>query len=237
METRDPVDSIAVLESVGFRPDKDHGPNILVYDFGTFQLRATRCLTPLFADVVMLHGIYASRNTMSEVEHEMPAEESSREVVLAHVAWTVDRIGRGPFQPAIPAPWLEDGRSHVHLLPWERRRLEWQREQAVYRRRPNCDVGREWMRVCINTLARFSQEAPQSRHVTVHFDGHILSFSADRLRCAMAATGLAWPKRFSVTAWDLGNLQQRLTKSVNVGVWNGELVIGRVRVPASELDE
>lgn len=231
---QEPVASMDVLRSIGFQPQGAVELGGLAFDFGNLTLCAIQCQNRSFIEAVVLSGFYVSPNGRRafELQHEMRVEEPSRESVLAHLAWAVDQISRqAPFEPALPAPWLEQGRANRHLLPWVRQLMELEEERRLFDARPNCHVEREWMRVAIRTLLRFTQAALFVDSVVVQFDGSVLRFDAEGLACAMPASGSAWQTPVRVSAAALSALQQRLPPVVNVDVWQGCLIVGRVRLP------
>jgi hypothetical protein len=225
------VNTLSVLVAVGFCPSTRGMPGTFEYDFGNVTLYALRCTNRWFVEVVLLTGVMRGRNSLSQVQHELRAQEESREAVLAHVAWALDRAADGTqFRPSRPADWLEEGRAHKHLLPWARSQLANQASQERRRVRPHCEVDRKWMRMAVSTLRDFAESAGDGETVSVIFDGRSLAFEAANLRCIVAAIGEPWPDAVSVRAKDLAEFQRRFKYPVVVvGVWEGHLEIGDVR--------
>jgi hypothetical protein len=203
------------------------------FHFGNFKLAALRCTNLSFVDIVLLTGVLGGRGTLTEVHGEVRAQEESREVVLAHVAWVLDNAAGSTFIPAISAPWLDEGRAHRHLLSWVRERREYKEKQALFRARPHCVVARDWMRVGISTLRDFVAHADPTELITVAFDGEALSFRAPGLTCIMAAQGEQWPEAVRVQTERMLDLPKRLEPTVVVGLWEGALTIGRNNYPLS----
>lgn len=223
-----------VLVDVGFREDSAAPMRSFCYDFGNFKLSALRCTNPSFVEIVLLTGVMRGRGSLAEVHGEIGVLEASRQVVLAHVAWTLDRAAGGIFRPGVPADWLEEGRTNIHLLPWIRRQLEYREFQKKYQARPHCYVDRKWMRTAVSTLRDYAQADPGEKTIAVMFDGRTLAFEAPDLRCNVAASGDAWPEAVTVRAIELREFQKRFKGAVVVvSAWNGHLEIGNVTYPLS----
>lgn len=116
-----------VLRALGFKVDdnvlSDGGPG-LSFDFGNFKLEASCNVNQWLRPVVVLGGVMTTTNRTNAVVHfEIPLELESFEQGIALVAYCLDSYSpNGRFEPALPAPWLIEGRKHRKLLPWNRSR-------------------------------------------------------------------------------------------------------------------
>jgi hypothetical protein len=239
--TRDVATTIAtwdVLQEFGFAPDtaviSDDVPG-LSYDFGNFKLAASAVMGKAFQPVVLFTGVLATPRTVSEVCFEIP-RGLRREVVAAWIVWNLDRVATGGrFTSEREVDWLDLGREHKQLLPWEIARTQSAERDAAYAARPHCTVNRSVLKLALNTLEESFSQADVSESVIVAFDGRVLSFLCHGVETVVGAAGNAWPARYSVPVKVLREeLPKRLMKpAVEVGIWKSMLEIDRSRCPGA----
>src|SRR5205823_523960 len=124
-----------------------------------------------FRDVVALTGfrLTHNRNTLHEIEFEMPRMVESPEQGIAWLTWCLDkRAALAQIPPRRPIPWLAEGRRHFDLLPWER-------ERVAYDARPRCYVWRNWARPALRHLGEVLASASDDDLVVFGWDGEILT--------------------------------------------------------------
>lgn len=219
-----------VLRDFGFAVDSsvmsDAMPG-LSYDFGNFKLSACSCMNLRFADVVLFTGCLASPRSISEVQFEIPQFVESRELCAAWIVWHLDGYADGRiFQPMREVAWLHEGRNYKHLLPWERERVNREREQEEYRARPHCTAQRDWLRLALKTLKEYLAKAEDVEPVEIGFDGKVLSFRLAGNVVVLAAEGSPWPTSFTLPAGKLRPLPKRLMSAdIDVSVWRSRLNI------------
>jgi len=221
------VSTWEVLLSLGFREDPSAPMRGFSLDLGTFRIVGVAMHESLVRrDRPADRGIYDGR-TLIDFHEELPAKVESREAALAFLASALDRNAPGQqFVPAVAVPWLEEARRHKHLVPWERVLIEARERQARYAAAPRCRVDRDWMRVAIRTLKTQLANVEPNTAITVSFDGMALSFSCNGVFCVMPATGNAWTTPVRVSAGSLAALPRRLSRDVEVCVWESTLVVG-----------
>lgn len=212
-----------VLKEFGFAPDhkviSDEMPG-LSFDFGNFKLSAGAAMGKGFRPVVLFTGLLATQRTLADVSFELPRELASRELLAAWLVYSLDGASnmRG-FQPEEYVDWMAIGRQHIHLLPWEV-------ERAAYNLRPQCMVQREWLRVALKNLAEILAEVKRTVEVEFGFDGTILTIQCCEEVLPMPAQGKRWPVKFTVSAENMRQLPNRLTRPrVAVEVYKGRLRI------------
>lgn len=224
-----------VLCSLGFEPDPgtfSDDPGALKMEFGNFTLKAIHCLTRRFVDVVMLSGLMQTRNSIAEVECDMPQMLESRELGVAWVTWCLDRHAGGEFHPAVPTPWLADGRAWRHLLPWERQRAAAEREWAEFAVCPRCVAERVWARPAFRALLQRLAAEPDEAPVHLRFDGEVLKIRCGTSLFAIPAEGARWSDGYSVPARSLRRLPRRFKhESVLVAVFREALIVDGRRCP------
>lgn len=225
------------LRSLGFEPDAtamSDPPGALVLDFGNFRLQAIHCMSPRFAQIVMLSGVLRTPRTLAEVHCEMPQALESREQCAAWVTWCLDDHADGEFKPARATPWLAEGRALRRLLPWERRLAVIRKRQAEYLARPQCVALRKWARPAVRTLQGWIEKASMAAVVTFAFDGEVLTIRFGDEMIAVPAKGDAWPTRYAIPSNALRQLPDRFMKEqVHFGVFRGVLTIDRIGYPGA----
>jgi len=223
----------SLLQELGFEPDADVISDVLPglrFEFGNFQLAAA-CLTNFrWEQVVQLYGVLVGNRCFGEVKFEMPRHVASRQLGIAWIVWHLDKASDEEyFRPRRKVPWLDEGRRHTNLLPWEVQRAEDERQMAEYAARPRCQVQRDWLKLALKTLAAHLHSVDDGVLVEFSFDGTVLSIKcADGLIVA-AATGKSWPAKYLISAKAVRNLPKRLMdEQVDVSVWESQLRIDRL---------
>lgn len=173
MSTRIPTRE--VLRSLGFGDDSslisESPGDGLSFDFGNCKLAASFCTNMRFQPIVFLHGTLVEPGAMAVIECEMPQEVESREQGAAWVVWCLDQYASGRrFEPTRSVAWLDYGREHRSLLPWERQR-------QAYEARPRCLVDRDWARLAIRKLVQAAATLTPKEPISLHFDGELLRIS------------------------------------------------------------
>jgi hypothetical protein len=219
-----------VLLDFGFRPDATvmslEKPG-LSFDFGNFKLSACSAINRWFVDIVLFTGILSTSRTLTQVEFELPRLVESKEQCAALIAWFFDSSVRGSgFQAANEPAWLQEGRTHKSLLPWERERKSLEKEEEKYRARPLCRVQRDWLKLGLKSLEQFLSEGSDSGLVEVSFDGKLLWFHRTDNIIVLPADGSRWTSRFAMPVGRLKPLPKRLmAASIEVSVWQRRLQI------------
>lgn len=226
-----------LLRDLGFIEDPrviSDPPGGLSIDFGNLKLEASHVLNRRFVPAVLFTGVILTPRTIASVDCEMPREVESRELGIAWVTWCLDSQAGGLFEPVLPVDWLTAGRTHRHLLPWERM-------QAEYSNRPRCHVRRDWARLAFRDLSAQVEAADDDTPVIFQFDGEVMKISCGGQVVATPASGAPWSSRYSLSARSLRWLPTRLTRDPIVfSVFNGGLTIGNRRysgVVEADLEE
>ncbi len=196
----------------------------LSYDFGILKLEASHVLNQYHIPIVLLGGLVRTARTFGMIESAMPVEVESAEEGMAWLAWTLDG-GSGPatFEPPKVPWWLDKGRQHFGLLPWER-------ERAAYEARPQCSVRREWAKLALKSLGAELARLEDSVLVTFRFDGSVLALSCGEGTIPMPACGTAWTHGYAIPVKRLRRLPKRLRfDPVPVSVWESGITIGNWR--------
>jgi hypothetical protein len=170
---------------------------------------------------------------LTEVEGQIPAIVESREEALAYLVSTLDRHSQKQrFVSVEPFPWVEEGRAHLNLVPWERDLIEARERQARYRAAAKCWVDRDWLRLALRHLRR-AAEAAEAGHIVVMFDGTSLCFEYAGERHLMTARGERWPDAIRVC---LEHFMQRvrLPSLVEICVLEQVFLIGRYSYPLAQ---
>ena len=216
----------ALLLELGFTVKPDCLCPTLSYDFGNLTLDAGEVVTDRFAPVIQLTGVFGGARSFGMIEYQVPRELDSREQGLALLAYCLDHHAGNPtFRPQKPASWLDAGRLHQGLLPWERAAAV---ARAEYESCPRCWVDREWLRLGLKTLNDRLAEMKDADCVSFDFDGEQLAIHATGKRILLPAEGDAWPKRCTVPVASLRQLPKRLRRAhVVVEVDKAGLVIDR----------
>jgi hypothetical protein len=161
-----------------------------------------------------------TERSICEVECEMPSEVESVDQGMAWIAWCLDDAAGGRFEPLAAPRWLEEGRQHLHLLPWNRR-------MAAYAARPLCVVHRDWARIALKALSEQLTTVDDEAPVTFGFNGNILTISCAGKVSPMPAEGSAWVHVYSIRAGALKSLPRRLVSwGIRFSVWDSMLTIG-----------
>lgn len=225
-----------VIPWLGFIPDRagTSGSGVAMkLELPGLELTAVETLNRFFLPALQVAGLWRTDRSLRMIDFEMPMLVESREQA---VAWLT--FGIGLDCPAASAlPWLAEGRTLQHLLPWVRReceqsarRAELQRQRAA---RPHCIVSRHWMRVLLNQLADVAAATSGPFSFSAHFNGRMLTIDAGgRIMGAPASGPGEWPERVRAVLATGAPLPRRLmTDPVEVGVWDGALEIERSRLP------
>lgn len=223
-----------VLREFGFEPDSavisDVVPG-LRFDFGNFKLSASVVMGKAFQPVVLFTGVLSAPRTLAEVSFEIP-QGLRQEEMAAWITWNLDRVAPNRrFVPQQEAAWLDLGRQHQHLLPWEIARAERAERDAAYAARPHCSVSRSVLRLALKSLEESFAQADISESVIISFDGRVLSFECHGVASTLVGNGNAWPSQYSVPVIALrDSLPKRLMRpTVEVGIWKSMLEIDRTR--------
>jgi hypothetical protein len=214
------IASIEALQQLGFGPDAEVKYSDLApgqsYDFGGFKLTASFHCNLYLRESVSFGGLIVGRNSISQIEFEMPFFVESVEQCAAWIAWHLDHQGASHAR----APWLEMGRQHLDTLPWVR-------EAATYAARPQCVVDREWMRLALKKLKRVVAAGDTENLVSFGFDGAVLVIECGKEVIRVPAEGDAWPDSVIITVAEQRALPSRLSREkISVSVFKGKLTIG-----------
>jgi hypothetical protein len=216
-----------VLPGFGFAPDaaviSDVMPGLSL-DFGNLKVSASAVMGKQLQPVVLFTGWLTNSRTTAEVCFELPRAVASRDQLAAFIVHYLDEVAvAGVFQPVCPVPWLDVGRHHRHLLPWEA-------NLALYQARPRCVVQRAWLRLALKDLAALLQEADGAAPVAFAFDGSVLRVQCVGRSIALAAEGRLWDIIITIPAESLRRLPQRFSQErIEISYWEESLHIGRCR--------
>jgi hypothetical protein len=218
-----------ILKQFGFMPDETVSSDVrpgLSYDFGNFKLSAGCVLNLQLREIVLFTGVLTTQRTITEVIFEMPRQVESPEQSAAWIAWHVTGgTASREFKPMRETGWLELGRRHYHLLPWER-------QKAVYAARPRCMISRKWARLALNTLSGHLAEARETVIVEIGFDGTALTIRCKKNVVTLPAEGSPWKDKYHIHAKKIRHLPKRLMHDpVEVSVFDGAFILGNRRYP------
>ena len=231
------ISTWSLLKSIGFTEcenvysDNQKG---LVITIGKCQLHVTIGYNRWWQECALLMGILRTPRTITNVETELPTEFESREEGLAWVSWSLDKRGelanefsRDEFGGDLFNA-LSEGRNHFHLLPWEKKRAQYERERAEYEKRPHCLIKREWVKVGLRELSSQLELMEDETPVVFQFDGEVLKISVADKFIVMPAQGKDWPNRYSIAVGNFRCLPKRLMDPMVVfSIWESRLSIGR----------
>jgi hypothetical protein len=211
-----PVSTWDLLRTLGFA---EKGRK-LHFKLRNLELEASQVWNEYLAPVVLFIALLKGPRTIGMIAEDLPPEVESVEQGLAYLAHYLREWDR--HLPAVP-PWLHEGRSYQHLLPWERR-------HAAYKARPHCYVEREWVRLAFKKLAKRLADLDDDVPVSFGFDSGVMTIRCDGTVIAMPADGRSWARCYSVQAGALRKLPKRLMKeTVGFSVWDSAITIGNRR--------
>ncbi len=218
-----------ILERLRFEKDEaamTDEPPAYVVDLGNIKFTVARSVNRFSRPVFAVTGAAFDRRTSKMICFDLPLRVESYEQGVALLAHAIG----SDYEPEQPAPWLDQGRSWRHLLPWEQ-------EKAAYAARPVCLVARDWFRVAGNRLRTLAEVADTSDVATFSFDGQVLKINAAGEILAMPASGAAWDTVFALSLCGLRALPKRLASDrIFVEVWTGCLSIARLSLPLVDPD-
>jgi len=223
MTTTQSLQTWDALKEIGFQPDPSAWSDIqpgLSFEFGNLTLLAGAVTTGWrLTPVILFTGVMQTRNSIAEVQFEMPRTVDSQEMCAAWIAWNLDQICAGQYHPEKGSHWLAIGRTNKLLLPWVF-------DTEAYDKRPKCSVEREWARMMIKRLRTTAANAADDEPVSFEFDGTLLKIRCGDCLIPGAAIGNAWPSRYILKACQLRDLPIRLKQSeVWFSFWNEKLSI------------
>jgi hypothetical protein len=212
-----------MLPSLGFQPDSevvfsDICPR-LTLDFGNLKLSAAAVVSPHSGETVLFSGILATRDTVAEVQFELPRRVESLKQCAAWIVWNLDQHSSGgTFNSARDVPWIHEARQNHRLLPWLL-------SQAEFDARPQCTVRRDWLRLGLKHLREQLDLLPDNTIVVFSFDGAVFSISSEsKVIAAFLGEGLPWTVCFRVEAKTLRRQPRRFTREhIGVSVWESQI--------------
>ena len=177
-------------------------------------------------DMVQLGGIVNTGRTLSPIEYAIPAEMECRDEALALIAY-----GLRDCQFVLEPWWITEGNKLKDKLPWERDRIKYEQDRAIWKARPTCTVGRQWFRPIKRRLLELACDAEANDNTTWTFDGRILSIDLGDEVLVAPASGEAWEASHSTPLGLLVSLPKRLQcDPVVVSTYKSCLWIDDVRV-------
>lgn len=207
------VSTVEIIKKIGFKHDISGLPKTFTYKSSNLQMSACLCLSlKSFEESVCFSGCINTERTIGYIEFEMPPEVDSFEQGMAWLAWHIDqqKNDRSCYNSDFPYNWLEIGCANYHLLPWEKERIEREREeeayQAEYMRSPHCTVEREWARILRGKINAIMEDAEEPVQVVLSFNGEMLIMRCAGMLMPMPANGEAWKNSFLLdlkTTWKL----------------------------------
>jgi len=185
------------------------------YDFGNIELTAVEVTNLSFQPIFLLVGIASDKRSIMEIRQEMPLEVESFEQGVAFIAYAL-----GDYRPQNNTLWVEEGRKWAKLLPWERKRRE-------YEGRPNCVVNSEWFCIAAKKLRGHAKFAESTELVSFEFDGEVLRIKTPGEFIAIPAQGTSWDQAYFLRLSQLDFLPKRIMRvPVSLSIWEGMLTIG-----------
>jgi hypothetical protein len=214
-----------MLPSLGFQPDSevvfsDICPR-LTLDFGNLKLSAADVVSPYSGEIVLFSGVLATRDTVAEVQFELPRRIESLKQCAAWIVWNLDQHSNGrTFRPARDVDWINEARQNRRLLPWVM-------SQAEFDARPQCTVQRDWLRLALKNLSEQLVSLPDKAIVAFSFDGAVFAIRCETKVIAFPGEGLPWTVRFRVQAKTLRRQPKRLMREdISVSVWESRIRFG-----------
>ncbi|MDO8687622.1 MAG: hypothetical protein Q7K41_03430 [Dehalococcoidales bacterium] len=212
-----------LLVDMGFEPViatfTDQQPGYR-YNFGNFVLHASQVTSKYLRPEILFTGTMATPRVIGTVEFSLPLDVESYEQGVALIA---HNIGRS-FNPLVPTLWLDQGRAWEEHLPGRR-------EARLYAQRPHCHVEAEWFRVAVKKLIEHGSTADDSQVFTLTFMSGVLKFELPNQILVMPARGKDWSDRYVCLSKGLAHISNRTpSDGIGLGVWKGELAIGRSRL-------
>ncbi len=219
-----------LMKSIGFTEEENRTDKLII-DFGDFKLSAIFCCNLYGQEVVLLSGVMSTPRRIAMIQDEMPWEVESYEQGLAWITWCLDQKARDrKFEPAVSGDWLLEGRKHFDLLPWEKERIAWEAELALYNARPHCFVHRDWVRVVRRKLIEYLEILEDEELVIFEFDGEVLNIRNKCAIIAVPAEGIIWSNKYVLKAKELRTLPKRLmNEMVEFCYWNSTFKIDSCR--------
>lgn len=211
-----------LLPSLGFQPDEtiifsDVRPGLSL-DFGNLKLSAIAVTSPYFGEIVSFSGVRATRDTLTQIEFELPRRVASLKQCAAWIIWNLDQQWDGRlFRPARAIDWIDQARQNRRLLPWVL-------SQAEFDARPQCTVHRDWLRLALKKLHEQLASLPDSAIVVFSFDGSVFSIRCDKKLIAFPGEGPLWTVCFKMEARTLRRQPKRLMREyIDVSVWESRI--------------
>ena len=227
------LSTVEIIENFGFKHDIGGLPKTFTYKSSNLQMSACICLSlKSFEEAVCFSGCIHTERTLGYIEFEMPLEVDSFEQGIAWLAWHIDRQknDRSCYNSDFPYNWLEIGYANYHLLPWEKERIEREREeeayQAEYMLSPHCTVEREWARILRGKINAIMEGAEEPLHVEVSFDGEMFIIRCAGMLMPMPATGKAWNNSFILNFEPKWQLPKRFkNETIEFAIFREKLMI------------
>lgn len=210
-----------VFERAGFVADWSNQfadpPPAYLYDFRGLRLTISQQVNQYLRPVYLCFGHWKSERSFGEVSYQLPLTADSYDQGCAWIVYAVKSSG---FESAEMPDWYQLGLDAQGELPWKER-------QRAYEARPHCSVESEWFRLAAKKLRAHAETAEDSELAAFSFDGEALRISAGALNLVLAASGAAWPVRYSIRSRSLEDLPRRISGPfVPISVWEGRLTVG-----------
>ena len=212
--------------SVGFTPVTGRMSPCLRYDFERFTVEAIEAHNLFGTPFVQLSGYVIGKHIMAQIDHQLPFMVESREQGIAWLSYCIEKSVGDYFEREggkVP-PWIEEGRRHKTLLPWER-------DMAAYNQRPHCSVRHDWAKLALKSLREELEATGDPKGVLFSFNGEVLAIrSCQKLVAAAPADGKRWQHSYVIAAFTFRGIPQRLRKGpIEFSIWQDALIIGDYR--------
>jgi hypothetical protein len=211
----------SVLYELGFREVN----NAMVFDFENCKLSAIYGLTPNFFLGYSFMGFWRTSRSMGEIIFHLPEEFATFDEAIAFIAYYL-RTAELKYQPE----WLIKGLTLKHLLPWEKERELWRKEQEAYENNPKVEIEHEWFRLIVKKILLIAEISEEDNKTTFSFDGSVFKIDCNNKIIACPAEGQAWEKSVTIKTKLLKHLPKRISKqNIFIHIWKEKFCIGSNR--------
>jgi hypothetical protein len=210
-----------LLPSLGFERNSSDTSRLSL-NLGNLSLSVVEAWSPRSGSAVFFNGILATPRTISEVEFALPRQIESLKQCAAWIVWNLDQHADGKtFRAARQVDWIDEARQNRRLLPWVL-------SQAEFNARPQCTVGRDWLRLTLRMLREQLTSLPDNAIVTFSFDGTVFSIRCDSKVIVCPGEGSPWTVCFRVEAKTLRQQSKRrlMREYIGVSIWNSRVELG-----------
>ena len=198
----------------------------VVYAFADFDLFATHTMNRHMAMVVRVHGVRVTRDTLSEIDSEIP---DGLENPLEAAAW-VSYVLKSYRDELEPLPdWFILGDRHADLVPFVRDLRAAKERERAYEASPKCVIAREDARILRRILQEVLSDLDRETEMRVSFNEYGLMIDLGRRYFDARAWGDSWSSSYRVVVSPETKLPARFMSSwVDVSVFEGHVCLDRI---------